>query len=483
MPDMQSPAQPAKPSLHWLSLLQLILSLLAAFILIGAAVVVVATTSLNYFSYSAATADLIQPFMVAASLAFAGFLVLPSAWYAWRHIASPGREPAQYPDHRGFGLVLTIIVVVLVGSALLLGNLIAPNDQLAWWLLPPLNIVANGLPALWVVYIGTRGLIPGAPRRLWGVFATGLVLGPLVILILELALLVPIGILALAWITLNPGLANQFYDLIQRIQNIGPNLDVIIRGLVPLLVNPGIILLLFAYLSVLVPLLEEALKPIGVWFLSGQRITPAQGFGYGILSGAGFALFENLGNTSNGSMDWALVVSTRISTLVLHCFTAGLVGWALASAWSERRYFRLLGLYFVAAIVHGLWNGLALLSALASLQGFPDISLPSFIQQIGPYASFGIIMLGVIVLILYLSSNSILRRRALAANHPSPLESQLPMTPESKSMVTHPEVPLIASSDPETSTTSQGAQPPQIDHDNSSQISNEKNTDSKGTIK
>ena len=459
MPDMQSPVMPMKPPLHWPSLIQLILSLLAAFILIGAAIVVVISTALNYFSYNAVTIDLIQPSMVAGSLVFAGILVLPSAWYAWRYIAFPEREPTLYPDRRSFGLILTIIVVVLVAGALLLGNSIAQNNRLAWLFLPPLNIIANGLPALWVVYMGTRGLIRGAPRRLWGVFGSGLILGPFIILILELLLLVVVGILALAWVTVNPSLANQLYNIIHRIQNAGPNPEVIIRLLVPLLVNPGIILLMFAYISVLVPLLEEALKPIGVWFLFGQKITPAQGFGYGVLSGAGFGLFENLGNTSSGATEWAVVASTRISTLVLHCFTAGLVGWALASAWSERRYLRLLITYFVAVLVHGLWNGLALLSVLASLQGLPGISLPTFIQHIGPYSSFGIITLGVIVLVLYLGSNSVLKRQELAAHLPIPMEGQLSATHQNTSSSTKIDIPPKSDMDSQASTTSQGDNP------------------------
>jgi hypothetical protein len=478
MPDMQPPAQPVKSSLHWPTLLQLIFSLLAAFLLLGAASVVGLSATYNYFTNSAVIADLIQPFMVAASLAFAGVLMLPSAWYAWRHIAFPEKEPAPYPERGRFSLILTGVVIVVVGGALLLGNWVAQNSQLAWWLLPPLNIIANGLPALWLVYIGTRGLIPGTPRRLWGVFASGLVLGPFIILILELLLLVFVGILALIWIMLTPSLANQLYNLVIRLQSAGPNPDVIIRQLIPFLINPGIIFLIFAYISVLVPLLEEALKPIGVWFLSGQKITPTQGFGYGVLSGAGFGLFENLGNTSGGATDWAIVASTRISTLMLHCFTAGLVGWALVSAWSERRYLRLLITYIIAAFVHGLWNGLALASAVASIQGFTDISLPAYIQQIGAYSSYGIIVLGAIVLVLYLGSNAFFRRGTSLAGSLyqradlPPVQSQNTFTPVSV------DATIEADTDIKTSQSSeQEDRPSQPDLDDNPPNNSEKLTD------
>jgi hypothetical protein len=301
-------------------------------------------------------------------------------------------------------------VIILEGVALFLGNWASHNNQVTWLLLPPLNLIAAGLPALWIVYIGTHGLLPGAPRRGWGVFASGLVLGPLIAMILELLLIVVVGILALLWVMLNPSLANQLNALIFRLQNAGPNLEPELRLLIPFLLNPGIIFLGFAFISVLVPLLEELLKPIGVWFLIGQKLTPAQGFGYGVLSGIGFGLIENLGSTSGGATDWALLASARISTLLLHSFTAGLVGWALVSAWSERHYLRLAIAYAVAVILHGLWNGLVVLSAAVSLQGLSDVSLPSTLKQAGEFAPYGIIVLGVVVLILFFEANVLLRR-------------------------------------------------------------------------
>jgi hypothetical protein len=161
---------------------------------------------------------------------------------------------------------------------------------------------------------------------------------------------------------------------------------------------------------VLVPLIEETFKPIGVWFLAGQKITPAQGFGFGVLSGAGFGLFENLGNTSSGGETWALLAATRISTLLLHCFTAGLVGWALASAWSQRRYLRLGVAYAIAILIHGSWNAMAVLSSILSLKGVTNVYIPTTLQQIGTFSTIGIVVLGALVLVLFISFNTVLRR-------------------------------------------------------------------------
>jgi len=425
----QTSTQPLKTQFNWSSLIQLVLSILAAFLLLGVAAIIVLTTVIPFSTSGSSSSDPTQPLMVAASLAFAGALVLPSAWYAWKNIAFPGLEPISRTEHRTFGLILTILVLALVGGALLLGNWASQDNRIAWFLLPPLNIIATGLPALWLVYIGTRGLIPGFPRRQWGVFASGLVLGPVIILVLELILLIVVGILALLWVMLDPSLANQLSGLVFHLQSVAPNTDAIIKILVPFLLNPGVLFLVFAFISVLVPMLEEALKPLGVWFLFGQKITPAQGFGYGVLSGAGFGLFENLGNTSSGSEAWALLASTRISTLLLHCFTAGLVGWALASAWSQRRYLRLGITYAIAVLVHGLWNGMAVLSLVPSLQGLPNISIPTGLQQIGALSSTGIVALGALVLVFYIGFNAILRRSVPPMTTPSSGAGQAPDLP------------------------------------------------------
>jgi hypothetical protein len=432
MSTTQIPNQQPQPSFHWPSLIQLILSALAAFLLLGAAAIVALTSIAQFSTRGSGVSDLLQPFMIAASLAFAGVLVLPSAWYSWKRIAFPGREITTRPKPRSIGLILTILVVLLVGGALLIGNRISQDSRLAWLLLPPLNIIATGLPALWLVYIGTRGLIPGLPGRKWGVFATGLVLGPAIILILELILLIGMGILAFLWVMLDPSLANQLNGLVFRLQNAAPNTDAILKILLPFLLNPGVLFLVFAFISVLVPMLEEALKPLGVWFLSGQKISPAQGFGYGALSGAGFGLFENLGNTSNAGAGWALLASTRISTLLIHCFTAGLVGWALASAWSQKRYLRLGITYAIAVLIHGLWNGMAVLSAASSLQGLDNISIPASLLQIGALSSEGIVVLGVFILVFYIGFNAILRRNSLTMNPPSSGEDHSLHLPENE---------------------------------------------------
>jgi len=394
---------------NWKSLFQLVLSALAALLLLGVAALVAVTSVLQYFNQGSGSSDLTQSFMVAASLAFAGVLVLPSAWYAWKNLAYPGPEPKPRPEPKGFGTILTLLVLVVVPGALWLGNWVSQYNQLAWFVLPILNIIANGLPAFWLVYIGIRGLNPGSPRRQWGVFASGLVLSPAIILVLEALALIGYGVLAILWSVFNPSITSQLQVLLLRLQSTSPNQEAILQILLPFLLRPGILFAAFAFISVIVPIIEEAFKPIGVWFLAGQKLTPAQGFAFGVLCGAGFGLFENLGNTSGGSEAWAILASARITTLLLHCLTTGMVGWALASAWNQKRYLRLGVTYAFAVVLHGLWNGMAVLSSISSLEGQVDIAIPTNLQQIGNLSSIIVIALLAFNLILYISFNAVLR--------------------------------------------------------------------------
>ena len=113
----QTSNQPSKARHNRTSLIKLVISPLAALLLLGVAVLIAVTGFVQYFSQGSASLDLTQSFMIAASLAFTGGLVLPSAYYAWKHLAFPGPEPTSRPEPRGFGLILTMLVLVVVPGA------------------------------------------------------------------------------------------------------------------------------------------------------------------------------------------------------------------------------------------------------------------------------------------------------------------------------------------------------------------------------
>jgi hypothetical protein len=86
-----------------------------------------------------------------------------------------------------------------------------------------------------------------------------------------------------------------------------------------------------------------------------------------------------------------------------------LVGWALASAWSQKRYLRLGTTYAFAILMHGLWNGMAVLSSISSLKGQVNIEIPATLLQIGSFATIAIVALSAFNLVFYISFNAILR--------------------------------------------------------------------------
>ena len=211
----------------------------------------------------------------------------------------------------------------------------------------------------------------------------------------------------LIYIAFHPELIQELERLSERLNSLAITPEETMRLLQPYLAWPGVVFVVFAFVAVLVPLIEEAIKPIGVWFLVGVNLSPAEGFVAGLLSGAGYALFENLALTTVNAGNWVGVVLLRIGTGMLHIMTAALVGWALSLAWTRGRYLRLAMTYLAAVLIHGLWNGLALLSAAN------DLSIEGQAAQVGRLAYVGLAFLAVVMFLVYIGSNALLRR----ANH------------------------------------------------------------------
>jgi RsiW-degrading membrane proteinase PrsW (M82 family) len=129
----------------------------------------------------------------------------------------------------------------------------------------------------------------------------------------------------------------------------------------------------------------------------------------GILSGAGFALYENLAFTTLGLSIWLEAVLLRIGAAVLHIGTTAFLGWALARAWSRKQYAGLGITYAGAVLFHGLWNALALLSATGELVDF-GFTMAVPLESIGLAAMLGLPTLALAMLVALLVANARLRR-------------------------------------------------------------------------
>jgi hypothetical protein len=397
--------RPSQTTLHWPSVFQFGLSLLAFLTLFTFSASLAAVGLLQVFNPSIFIYDTTPIFLMSAGTALSSFLLLPSAWYALLRLIG---RPAAAAGRLGVAarrLTRPAVLAFLIILVVLLGDFISRSDLPDWLGLPLLHGLAVGLPVLLLAYLGWRGLPTGSLQRSWGVFASGLVLGPALTLVAELVAILVLALFGIFYISLRPDLAQELIALGDRIEQFRDAPDLALPLISPYMSQPAVIFVVFSFTAGLVPLIEELFKPVGVWLLVGRRLTPAEGFTAGVISGAGFALFENLAFTSTGA-EWTASVTLRMGTGLLHILTAGLTGWALALAWSHRRYLRLVVIFFCAVLLHSVWNGLALVTAASIL------TLPSWIdgETLANLAAGGLIFITFISLAILLGLNRALRK-------------------------------------------------------------------------
>ena len=399
------PQASVRPAIHWMSVGQFSLSLLAAAILWSIAGSVALAGLVALFNPSLLASDTTSLFLLAAGLAFIGLLLIPSAYFAFLRLSGRQRILDQFRISRW---LRPSILIVLFPLVLLAGYWVYQNADLVWLLLPPLHILAVLLPIWWLVYLGMRGLPTGSPQRAWGVLGSGLVLGPFLILLVEIMVFVFFVVAAAFYLSTRPDFSEEILILVQRLTEVSQTPGLVLEMVRPYLLQPVVVVGVLIFGAVLVPMIEEFIKPVGVWLLAGAALTPAGGFVAGLLSGAGFALFESLAYTSNAE-DWAFAVVVRIGTAVMHIMTAGIVGWALAVAWRQGSYLRLGLAYLVAVLLHGLWNGITILGVGYSL--IPEApEAPSFFYNLAGVAPIALSFMTLAMFIFLLWSNYRLRK-------------------------------------------------------------------------
>lgn len=398
---------PNKPPHYGYSIWQFVLSLLAILGLLFTSGLFFLFASLSGIGQQLQGIDLPQAqdltfFMFAGALSASALLLAPSAIYALRRILGKSVEAAP----RLSAFLRPTLLIFWLPVIILLGQWVANRESIAWLFLPTLHILAIGLPVLWLISLAVRRLPLGSQQRRWGVFGSGLVLGPAIILFLETLALVAFGVAGYLFLINQPELIDQLSQLVESYQFGMASENELLQAVLPWLTRPGVILAVIGFASLLVPLIEEALKPIGVWLLAGFKLSPAAGFAAGALSGAGFALFESLALTASGT-DWAASVLVRIGTAVIHIANTSLMGWALTLAWRQRRYLNLLLTYLAVVAIHGLWNALAIFNLIDQVfrqLGEPNPSqLISWAGQAAPYLLVGI-GLGLLALLLWMNA-------------------------------------------------------------------------------
>lgn len=287
-----------------------------------------------------------MPLMVSLVLV-SGLIGLPLAWYAWQRLQ--GRYAQAWTTPWIWAVVGGVGLVVLIG----LGQLFVSFNwlpDLAIAIVQPLIFLAGALLLLAVVGSTHTGL---SRLRAWGHFISGAWLAVALAFVAEVGVIIVMGVIVIVFLAVTaPGEAREVVNLLRHAQNGAVNE----QALMGMLLRPWVIVSAYLAVSVVIPLIEEALKPIGVVLLIGRKPEPGPAFLGGLLGGLGFAVLESLGNLINIQDPWAALVIARVGTLVMHGFTAGLVGWGWGQL-SRGKPLRLALAYLAAVTIHGLWNG------------------------------------------------------------------------------------------------------------------------------
>lgn len=314
--------------------------------------------------------DTLLSLMMAGGVAFVGLLTLPGIYFTLRRLIN---RPISDQPVLVFGALDWLLLLTIWPVLILAGNYIL-ESPLNWLLMPIISTIAAAIPIAFILRLAVDRLHFGSRQRVWAVLGLGLTVSPMVILAAEM-IVVLVGLFGLIFfIILNADRLNGLLQLANQLERLTE--DQALSLLAPIIYQPETLLVVFGFIAVAVPLVEELFKTLPLWFFGKQIRTPAEGFLLGVVSGAAFALFENIGYAANDTEMWATTTLARIGAGSMHILTGGLMGWAWAGAFTQRNYLRLGGVYLLVIFIHGLWNalgvglGLGILSGLVS--GAPE---------------------------------------------------------------------------------------------------------------
>jgi hypothetical protein len=307
-------------------------------------------------------ADAEQVAMVTLSVSFLSLtagLGSVLAWQAWQSIQGQQSPPFQ-PRRVGILGVLFLVTVIFLGHAVL------GREMLTLFAFPPSHVAAAVLPALIVLAFVGQALGRVTRRRDMVLqLGSGAFLSTALAFTLELLAILGLLVLAIVAVTAQPGGLERIQDLATTLQD--PTWLQDPAQLAPLIRSPFVLVPALLVFAVLIPIIEEAVKTVGVGLMGHRRPTLAQAFLWGLAGGAGFALTEALFNSVAGLDSWASIISLRIGATLLHCFTGALMGLAWYAILAQRRWGRALGFYGASVGFHGLWNALAAGMAVATM--------------------------------------------------------------------------------------------------------------------
>lgn len=299
--------------------------------------------------------------MVQNSTLYAGVVMvtvtlgLALAWHAWR--ASQGWPSARFSPPPAGPLLLLFLL------ALAAGQLVLSLDLLPALTFPLAHVIVAVMPPLTILALAGRALGNMARwRTITLQIASGAFVATTLAFALEGAVLLVLLGATMAAVAMQPGgeqLLTGLADSLSRLQIQDPN------ALLDLLNLPLVAAGALVVIALVVPLLEELIKTVGIGLMAYRRPGKAQAILWGVSAGAGFSMMEGLFNTLTSLDAWALVGVLRIGATLLHCFTGALMGLAWHQALA-RRPWPVVGLYAGSVAMHAAWNALSVGMTLVS---------------------------------------------------------------------------------------------------------------------
>jgi RsiW-degrading membrane proteinase PrsW (M82 family) len=186
---------------------------------------------------------------------------------------------------------------------------------------------------------------------------------------LEVVLLVLVVLVVVVLVVLIPGRLATWQDLLGVMRS-NPNWQEDSDLTRRVIAMPEVLVLLVFITLIIAPLVEEAVKALGVALMSHRVRSASTALIFGLACGAGFAVAESLLNGAGATepLEWGEVAVLRFGASLMHCLAGALMGLGWYYAIWQRKPWRLLGTYLLCLGIHILWNIVATAMGVVPVQ-------------------------------------------------------------------------------------------------------------------
>ena len=390
----------------------LLIVLSALGILIGLLVAIVSIAGIYWFSPGIpAQSEIISRVSTGLLALTIGILNFPTLISGVRKLSGkPLPEPSK-PLFKKSSIFMIFWILILIT-----GYFISRGDS-GTLLLAPMTIVGVIIPIWWLIELARTKLPHSTSLREWGTLSIGLTVAPSIIMLVEILLIIAGIIMATVVLGLQTEWSSQLPTLPGQARISGGETDGLEELLFDLMKNPVLSTAIFLTAGLFAPLTEEIIKPMATWFLFNRPLKEYEGYSLGLISGGAFALLESAGMIIQINVqEWLPAVALRAITGVLHIGLSGFVSYGLTRHFNTKQYGRGILYIFIATLLHGSWNTLALFSGFSTIL-LPETVTPGTSDIASVISVILMVLVFISVIVINVVINSKLRRNLLEPAH------------------------------------------------------------------